>query len=1454
MIEPTSTTRPAMPAVRVAHRISPTDVSQFIRLDQCQRYLALRLKERAEGRGFMTRYGVAPQSIPPILTRAGADFEEKIEKLMKQNYQLANFQDEATREGQRPPDNQKVVTWANDLKPGEVVCLFQVRLEVQLGHWDFRGDLDILRFERDKVGDLHVLIADMKSSTRPKTEHRLQVAFYHAMLAELLQTESIAYNAIQTAILYRGATEAEAGLDETEIARLENHRVAALHYFGLEIGDGLLEIIEKQQDFLESVEDLVTGPNSQAEKIVATSFEDTPYHLTNKCTGCLYNEHCMKFSAEHDDLSLIPHLNPVEKEALRRQGITTTRALAALKNLVPPAQLVAAPDKAELVRQLAGTWPVGPRIDELVHRALRYRKLKKEAGDPGEALTYIPSKGHGSLPYTDPTHNPNLVRIFIDAQQDYLQNRLYLVGALVVGGVDGQPDPTRRRSIVRLSDGPPDSHLKEAELLRGWIMDTLKALLEVAAPDPAGERKAPIHLIFYNRADQKVLLEGLARHLTDLFGATPLYDFITQIAAFDSPICTFMDEEIRELKNYPMLCQSLQQVATHLRFDWRQGHDFRAIFRERMFDYWGKLDSPDPETAEQKWYNNRARFNSEIPIEYAYAIWGELDETDLKKGRQDPFAPYRRATKELLEAFQARRLEAIEHIAHDFQGNRLTEKALFNLPDLANFNQKARSLAHALQEFVTIEHHVELGGWKTTRNLAPERRVLMGESLLVRYVEDEQDPAAAAQNRENLRKVAEAEKFKAENPDQRLPSELYVKQAGLNFTLQIAMDGVDCSLDDAMAMCNLREGERVVVFPRWTQDTRLSAEERTDNTPTPRQMLYGSRAEIKKIKKQTDDAGKTSGALVEVEMQEGRGGKNMKGFAFNSIDRPFGNDQLLCLDPEPNNFYGYWCAVVTDGLCEIEEGRYPGARNTLYERLARPGLDTVGWPTQATEGQQRFMDGLNALHQSGALHDFEPSKEAYIGGHGADPVLLVQGPPGTGKSYSTAFALFARLQGAMVANQPFRTLITCKTHAATDVLLHNVLMVQQLLGKFSREQPEIFTKYFDRRLLTEVPLYRLAPREEVPAGVIGLTKDVEKAKGEVNNTKTLQSRAWMIAAATPGGIYSMVKNTTGSKKENLFKQHFIDCLVLDEASQMNLPEAAMAALPLKSGGQLIVVGDHRQMSPIIKHDWENESRRTFQEYRSYDSLFNSLRALQPPVPMIKFSRSFRLHAAMAEFLRQEIYAQDGIDYHSLRQDTLRPTESDEPFVRAVLNPNYPLVVLLHDEAGSQTHNQFEEKLVGPVLEAMHRAGLDATDGLGVVVPHRAQRAALQQRYPDELTELGPDGNIIRKAVDTVERYQGDERLAIMVSATESDRDYLLMAGDFLYDPCRLTVAISRAKQKMILVASRSVFSLFSPDEAAFANARMWKNLLRRTCTVQLWAGERDGIPVEVWGNLGQDAP
>ena len=576
-------------------------------------------------------------------------------------------------------------------------------------------------------------------------------------------------------------------------------------------------------------------------------------------------------------------------------------------------------------------------------------------------------------------------------------------------------------------------------------------------------------------------------------------------------------------------------------------------------------------------------------------------------------------------------------------------------------------------------------------------------------------------------------------------------------------------------------------------------------------------------------------AYAVVELQESRGSDATKPFVFPAFNRTLEDGKLYTLDPCPNDWYGYWLGQVVNGLCD-------GQPSVLYDRLVTPppAGDGAGLP-----GQKAFLAGLDAFLQAGLLHEFEIGKREFIGGHGRTPVLLVQGPPGTGKSYSTAFAVFARLQAAMKEERPYRVFLSCKTHAATDVLLKNVLEVQEKLRELRDAEPEAV-----RQALRRPPARRAA----VPGGPerpAACRRDPlaegrrEGQVGEDYNADIIQEDQWAVVAVTPGGTYGMLKQKWS---KCVFGHELCDLLVLDEASQMNLPEAIMAALPMKADAPLIVVGDHRQMPPIVKHDWDRETRRTFRQYQVYESLFDTLRSQKPP--MIRFAEIVPAPCGDGRVLAQEVYRHDGIAYHSKKTDVLLAHHDEDDLVAAVLRPDYPLVVVTHDEADSQVRNPFEQALIEPILRALAdpaKHGLDAVDGLGIVVPHRAQRAALQQAFP-ELCVIDPTSGLpVRSAIDTVERFQGGERTVIMVSATESDRAYLLASSTFLLDPRRLTVAVSRAKRKMILVASRSIFSLFSPDEDVFANALLWKNLLLRTCSTLLWEGERGGKKVAVWG-------
>src|SRR4029079_4628125 len=85
-----------------------------------------------------------------------------------------------------------------------------------------------------------------------------------------------------------------------------------------------------------SVRDVVSGSGAVANRVASVPFDDLTFHLSFKCDGCLYNSFCMKWSAECDDLSVLPPLHENDKKALHKDGMTTTSSLASLKDFVTP--------------------------------------------------------------------------------------------------------------------------------------------------------------------------------------------------------------------------------------------------------------------------------------------------------------------------------------------------------------------------------------------------------------------------------------------------------------------------------------------------------------------------------------------------------------------------------------------------------------------------------------------------------------------------------------------------------------------------------------------------------------------------------------------------------------------------------------------------------------------------------------------------------------------------------------------------------------------------------------------------------------------------------------------------------------------------------------------------------------------------------------------------------------
>src|SRR5262249_36724467 len=164
-----------------------------------------------------------------------------------------------------------------------------------------------------------------------------------------------------------------------------------------------------------------------------------------------------------------------------------------------------------------------------------------------KAGTCLLGAGFGSLP--DPQRYPDLVKVFIDAQHDYIADRLYGLAALVAG-------PEKTAEVVEMTTAPPDTEAERA-LLITWLARLLPALA-----DPAGSAQAPLHIYLYDQRDQGTLLTAMTRHFDALCAIPAFYDLLTASPALTQGMVSFLADEVRQRRNLTPICQNLYRVAS----------------------------------------------------------------------------------------------------------------------------------------------------------------------------------------------------------------------------------------------------------------------------------------------------------------------------------------------------------------------------------------------------------------------------------------------------------------------------------------------------------------------------------------------------------------------------------------------------------------------------------------------------------------------------------------------------------------------------------------------------------------------------------------------------------------------------------------------------------------------------------------------------------------------------
>lgn len=183
----------------------------------------------------------------------------------------------------------------------------------------------------------------------------------------------------------------------------------------------------------------------------------------------------------------------------------------------------------------------------------------------------------------------------------------------------------------------------------------------------------------------------------------------------------------------------------------------------------------------------------------------------------------------------------------------------------------------------------------------------------------------------------------------------------------------------------------------------------------------------------------------------------------------------------------------------------------------------------------------------------------------------------------------------------------------------------------------------------------------------------------------------------------------------------------------------------------------------------------------------------------------------------------------------------DPAFTALADRDRPVVCVTYAEGVAGQWNQFEADLTAGVA-ALIAAGLAThlatqspewlwTKGLGVVTPHRAQRSlirsGLRAAFP------GSDPGQIVDAVDTVERFQGQERWVILASYAVGDPDTISEEAEFLQSLNRFNVLATRAKAKVIVVVSDELLSHIATNIEVIRTSRLLKSFADTYCNQRM---------------------
>lgn len=556
------------------------------------------------------------------------------------------------------------------------------------------------------------------------------------------------------------------------------------------------------------------------------------------------------------------------------------------------------------------------------------------------------------------------------------------------------------------------------------------------------------------------------------------------------------------------------------------------------------------------------------------------------------------------------------------------------------------------------------------------------------------------------------------------------------------------------------------------------------------------------------------------------------------------------------------------------------AKVFLYDSSKAKSIENIDYLLNKSSAEwQDFEEGIFPLNE-GRLN--ESQKQAIFKSLYAEELAIIQGPPGTGKSTAIAEIIWQHIR----KDPKQKILLTSETNLAVDNAIDRLKNGQKNVVKPIRfgntDNLESEGYFYSLEAIADWQKSNSTQSNTVSHWVNNISKRVLKQDDEqidsalekwknhlqkpTNETKKLFADKYLEYVNLIGATGSSIGKLNSENKWTSFFRSYLnvfnrksyqendfkncnstnisfDTVIMDEASKATPPELA---LPVLYGKKSIIVGDHRQLPPMIDGEeikdllisiGEKALAKTLSHKEFETSQFERLFINIDESIKGTFDTQYRMHPAINEAIAQ-FYKNDGglncglpleetyhnsfdkwdSRYHGLQFKNIITPETHTIW----LNVTTPEI-----QEGTSRVNFGEIEVIDNILTVLENSeGKNEFDKwlsdksleekqIGLISFYGKQIHYINKMLKEKHNELP-----IR--ISTVDRFQGMERNIIIVSMVRSNKlasfqgqqpdeiygelGYPLQDSlGFAESPNRLNVALSRARRLLIVVGNSEHF-------------------------------------------------